>query len=67
MTTNPWDDDARNSASIGTVTREMVEARAAELAVVNNHSARHHLSGPEWEQAQLKLTSEPDAGVSINL
>jgi hypothetical protein len=47
------------SAGIGTVTREMVRARAVELAVINGRSARE-VSEPDWEQARRELTGEPD-------
>ena len=48
-----------NSAGIGTVSREMVQARAAELAVINGRSA-HETSQSDWEQAQLELTGDSD-------
>jgi hypothetical protein len=60
MTTNPAENGLGNSEGVGTITREMVEARAAELAVINGHAARHHLSGPEWEQAKLELPGDSD-------
>jgi hypothetical protein len=48
-----------NSAGIGTVTRAMVRERAADLAVINGHSAQN-VSKSDWEQAQRELTGEPD-------
>lgn len=48
-----------NSAGIGTVTRKMVRARAAELAVINGRSARD-ASKSDREQAKRELTGEPD-------
>jgi len=48
-----------NSAGIGTVTREMVQARAVELAEINGHSAQD-VSKSDWEQARRELTGEPD-------
>ena len=48
------------AAGIGTVTSEMVEARARELAAINGHGS----AGPseaEYEQAKRELTGEPDA------
>ncbi|MCC6823144.1 MAG: hypothetical protein IT579_20630 [Verrucomicrobia subdivision 3 bacterium] len=49
-----------NSAGLGTVTRKMVRERAAELAVINGHTAVD-VSKSEWEQAKRELTGEPDA------
>ena len=48
-----------NSAGLGTVTRKMVQARAAELAVINGRSA-HEASQSDWEEAKRELTGEPD-------
>ena len=48
-----------NSAGIGSVTREMVQARAAELAVINGRSAQD-VSKSDLEQARRELTGEPD-------
>jgi hypothetical protein len=48
-----------NSAGIGTVTRKMVRARAAELAEIDGRPARD-ASKPELEQAKRELTGEPD-------
>ena len=48
-----------NSAGIGTVTQEMVRARAAELAVINGRSA-HDVSKSDLEQAKRELTGGPD-------
>ena len=47
------------AAGIGTVTSEMVETRARELAAINGHGS----AGPteaEYEQAKRELTGEPD-------
>ncbi len=44
---------------IGTVTPGMVRERAAELAVINGHSAQE-VSKSEWEQAKRESTGEPD-------
>jgi hypothetical protein len=61
MKTNPLKDGivAENSAGIGTVTREMVRARAAELAMLDGH-----LSGDatkaHFAQAKRELTGLPD-------
>ena len=49
-----------NSAGLGTVTRKMVRERAAELAVINGHTAVD-VSKSEWEPAKRELTGEPDA------
>jgi hypothetical protein len=61
MKTNPLKEGAltENSAGIGTVTRKMVQARAAELAVINGRSA-HEASKSDWEQAKLELTGDSD-------
>ena len=48
-----------NSAGLGTVTRKMVRARAAELAVINGRSA-HEASKSDWEQAKQELTGDSD-------
>ena len=49
-----------NSAGLGTVTHEMVRARAAELAVINGRSA-HEVSKSDWEQAKRELTGDSDS------
>ena len=61
MKTNPLKDGVltENSTGIGTVTREMVEARAIELAIINGRSA-HEVSESDWEQAKQELTGKPD-------
>ncbi|MEO8352394.1 MAG: hypothetical protein ABI680_11730 [Chthoniobacteraceae bacterium] len=48
-----------NGAGIGTVTQEMVRARAIELAVINGRSA-DDVSVIDLEQAQRELTGGPD-------
>ena len=48
-----------NSAGIGTVTREMVRARAVELALINGHSTEN-VSKSDWEQAERELAGDPD-------
>ena len=61
MKTNPLKEGAltENSAGLGTVTRKMVRARAAELAVIDGL-----LSSPatksHFAQAKRELTGEPD-------
>jgi hypothetical protein len=61
MKTNPLKDGivTENSAGIGTVTRKMVQARAAELAIIDGH-----LSGDatksHFAQAKRELTGVPD-------
>jgi hypothetical protein len=48
----------QNAAGIGTVTSEMVEARARELAAINGHP-----SGPseaDYQQAKRELTGEAE-------
>jgi hypothetical protein len=62
MKTNPLKDGniSENSAGLGTVTRKMVQARAAELAVINGRSA-HEASKTDREEAKRELTGDPDA------
>jgi len=61
MKTEPLKEDVLmiNATGIGTVTRKMVRERAAELAVINGHSAQE-ASKSDWEQAKRELTGEPD-------
>ena len=61
MKANPLKDGviSERSAGVGTVTPEMVQARAAELAILDGHSSsaatRHHFA-----QAKRELTGVPD-------
>jgi len=48
-----------NFAGIGTVTREMVHARAKELALIAGHPGGH-VTQAEYEQAKRELTGESD-------
>ena len=48
-----------NSTGIGTVTREMVRARARELALLAGH-APPQVRQSDYEQAKRELTGEPD-------
>jgi hypothetical protein len=48
-----------HSAGIGTVTRKMVQKRAAELAVINGRSPSNILDS-DWTQAKRELTGAPD-------
>jgi hypothetical protein len=61
MKTNPLKDGVltENSAGIGTVTREMIHARAVELAVINGRSAQAATKS-DWEQAIRELTGGTD-------
>jgi hypothetical protein len=43
------------SAGIGTVTRQMVQQRAIEIAIVNGRS-RHNVLESDWEEARRDLT-----------
>ena len=52
-----------NSAGLGTVTREMVRARAVELAVINGRSAQD-VSKSDWEQAKRELTGDSDTDLN---
>src|SRR5207237_4520082 len=47
-----------NAAGIGTVTSEMVEARARELAAINGHPSEP--SEADYQQAKHELTGEPE-------
>ena len=62
MKTNPLKEGllTQNSAGIGTVTREMVHARAAELAAKDGRPA-HNVTVSDLAQARRELTGEPDA------
>ena len=61
MKTNPLKQGAltENFAGIGLVTSEMVQERAAELALINGHSTQE-LSTSDLEQAKRELTGEPE-------
>jgi hypothetical protein len=51
-----------NASGIGTVTPEMVEARARELAAIAGRVSSQP-SQVDYEQAKRELTGEPDADV----
>lgn len=61
MRKNPLKDGiiAKNSAGVGTVTREMVRARAAELALLDGHLASDATKA-HFAQAKRELTGAPD-------
>jgi hypothetical protein len=61
MKTNPLKEGVltENSAGIGTVTRDMVRARAAELAVIDGRFAKDATMS-DLAQAKRELTGEPD-------
>ena len=48
-----------NAAGIGTVTSEMVEARARELAAINGHPSSEP-SEADYQQAKRELTGEAE-------
>jgi hypothetical protein len=48
-----------NAAGIGTVTSEMIEARAKELAVINGHPSSEP-SKADYQQAKRELTGEAE-------
>ncbi len=50
---------SRNFKGVGAVTRDMVNARAKELAVISGR-APTEASEADFEQAQRELTGEPD-------
>lgn len=60
MNVNPLKEGAltENSVGIGTVTPEMVQARAAELAVMNGRPA-NEANQSDWAQAKRELTGDP--------
>ena len=61
MKTNPLKDGviSENSAGVGTVTRKMVRARAAELAVIDGLLSTAATKS-HFAQAKRELTGEPD-------
>jgi hypothetical protein len=61
MKTNPLKDGVltENSAGLGTVTRQMVQARAAELAIINGRLGPE-ASNADREEAKQELTGELD-------
>jgi hypothetical protein len=50
-----------NAAGIGTVTSEMVEARARELAAINGRPSSEP-SETDYQQAKRELTGEAEIG-----
>jgi len=62
MKTNPLKDGviSENSAGVGTVTRQMVQARAAELAIIDGHLS-HEATASHFAQAKRELTGVADA------
>jgi hypothetical protein len=50
----------RNSAGIGPVTREMVQARTRELALIAGR-VPSHVTQADYQQAKRELTGESDA------
>jgi len=61
MKTNPLKDGviSENSAGVGTVTRKMVQARAAELAIIDGHLS-HDATASHFAQAKRELTGVAD-------
>jgi len=61
MKTNPLKDGviSENSAGVGTVTRKMVQARAAELAIIDGHLSPD-ATASHFAQAKRELTGVPD-------
>jgi hypothetical protein len=61
MKTNPLKEGAltENSAGLGTVTRKMVRARAAELSAIDGRSSVG-VTMSDLAQAKRELTGEPD-------
>jgi len=61
MKKNPLKDGviSENSAAVGTVTRKMVQARAAELAIIDGHLS-HDATESHFAQAKRELTGVPD-------
>ena len=50
---------SKNSAGIGTVTRQMVRSRAAELAIIDGHLSSEATKS-HFAQAKRELTGVPD-------
>ncbi len=50
---------SENFIGVGTVSPEMVRARAVELAVINGRSAQG-MSNADWDEAQRELTGGPE-------
>jgi hypothetical protein len=50
---------SENFSGIGAVTRDMVHARARELAMISGRAA-HEVSQADYEQAKRELTGESD-------
>jgi hypothetical protein len=61
MNTNPLNKGilSENFVGVGTVTREMVEKRAVELALINGRPAAD-VSPSDRDQAMRELTGEPE-------
>ena len=61
MKKNPLKDGiiSENSAGVGTVTRQMVQARAAELAIIDGHLS-HDATASHFAQAKRELTGVAD-------
>ena len=61
MKTNPLKDGivTEHSAGVGTVTREMVRARAAELAIIDGHLSSNATKA-HFAQARRELTGLPE-------
>ncbi len=61
MKTNPLKDGviSENSTAVGTVTRKMVQARAAELAIIDGQLSQAATTS-HFAQAKRELTGEPD-------
>jgi hypothetical protein len=61
MKSNPLKDGviSENSAGVGTVTRKMVQARAAELAIIDGHLSQA-ATASHFAQARRELTGVPD-------
>jgi hypothetical protein len=61
MKTNPMKDGliSENSAGVGTVTRKLVQARAAQLAIIDGHLSPA-ATASHFAQAKRELTGVPD-------
>lgn len=60
METNPINHGVltESGVGIGAVSEQMIRQRAAEIAVINGHSASE-VTKTEWEQAKRELTGGP--------
>jgi len=68
METNPLNHGVltESGVGIGAVSREMIRERAAEIALINGHSAGEGTQA-DWDQAERELTGGPTVGPQTTL